>query len=90
MYEQSATMAKQMIDLQRLSVEGMINNMIILWDQTGNMLNSFMDQAAWVPDEGKKALREWVDSNKRGCESLKSAVSNGYNSLGKCFEKQMQ
>ncbi len=66
MYEQSATMAKQMIDLQRLSVEGMINNMIILWDQTGNMLNSFMDQAAWVPDEGKKALREWIDSNKKG------------------------
>ncbi len=87
MYEQSTTIAKQMIDLQRISVEGMINNMIVLWDQTGSMLNSVLDQAAWVPEEGKKAFREWIDSNKKGCESLKSAVNNGYNNLGKCFEK---
>ena len=87
MYEQSTTMAKQMIDLQRISVEGMINNMIMLWDQTGSVLNSFLDQAAWVPEEGKKACREWIDSNKKGCETLKNAVNNGYNNLGKCLEK---
>ena len=87
MYEQSA-MAKQMIDLQRMSVEGMINNMIMFWDQTGSMLSSFLDKSAWVPEEGKKTFREWVDSNKKGCETLKNAVNSGYNNLGKCLEKQ--
>ena len=86
MYEQSA-MAKQMIDLQRMSVEGMINNMIMFWDQTGNVLNSFLDKAAWVPEEGKKTFREWIESNKKGCETLKNAVNNGYNNLGRCWEK---
>jgi len=88
MYEQSAAMAKQMIDLQRISWEGMIGNAIIFWDQMGNMLNMFLNQAAWVPDEGKKAFREWIDSNKKGCETFKDAVNNGYASLGKCFERK--
>lgn len=86
MYEQSATMAKQMIDLQRVSVEGVISNMITFWDQTGSVLNSFLNQAAWIPEEGKKAFREWIDNNKRGCETLKTAVNDGYTSLGNCFE----
>ena len=86
MYEQSA-MAKQMIDMQRMSVEGMINNMIMFWEQTGSVLNSFLDKAAWLPEEGKKTCREWVESNKKGCETLKSAVNSGYNNLGKCLER---
>ncbi|MGC9966278.1 MAG: hypothetical protein ABSE08_12815 [Syntrophobacteraceae bacterium] len=88
MHEHSAAMAKQMIGLQRAGVESMIGNMMIFWEQTGSMLNSFLNQAAWLPEEGKKAFREWVDSNKKGCETFKDAVNNGYNSLEKCFEKQ--
>lgn len=86
MYEHSA-MAKQMIDMQRMSVEGMINNMIMFWDQTGSVMTSFMDKAAWIPEEGKKTFREWIESNKKGCETLKNAVNNGYNSMGKCLER---
>ena len=88
MYEQSAAIAKQMIGLQRISVEGMISNMIMFWDQTGSVMNSFLNQAAWVPEEGKKAFREWTDSNKKGCETLKNAVNNGYASLEKIFDKE--
>jgi hypothetical protein len=88
MYEQSATIAKQMIDLQKAGVEGMTSSMIMIWDQTGNMLSSFLNQAAWVPEEGKKVFREWVGTNKKGCETLKDAVNSGYSSLGKCFERK--
>jgi hypothetical protein len=88
MYEQSAAIAKQMIDLQRTGFEGMIGNAIIFWDQMGNAWDMFLNQAAWVPDEGKKAFREWIDSNKKGCETMKDAVNNGYASLGKCFERK--
>ena len=88
MYEQSAAIAKQMIDLQRTSIEGMIGNAIVFWDQMENAWNMFLNQASWVPEEGKKALREWIDSNKKGCETIKDAVNNGYASLGKCFERK--
>lgn len=87
MYEHSA-MAKQMIDLQRMSFEGVINNMITFWDQTGSVFNSFLDKAVWVPEEGKKTFREWIESNKKGCETLKNAMNSGYDNLGKYLEKQ--
>jgi hypothetical protein len=88
MYEQSAAMVKQMIDLQRIGVEGMIGSVIILWDQTGSVLNAILEQAPWTPEEGKKVFRAWVDSNKKGCETLKEAVNNGYTNLAKYFEKK--
>ncbi len=88
MYEQSTSMAKQMINLQKIGVEGMISNMIMFWEQTDSMLNVFLNQASWVPDEGKKVFREWIDSNKKGCETLKDVVNNGYTSLEKYLEKK--
>ena len=88
MYEESAKVAQQMIDMQRTIVEGMIGNMIIFWDQTGSICNSFLNQAAWMPEEGKKALHGWIDGNKTGCETLKEYVINGYANLGKYFERK--
>jgi len=88
MYEQTATMTKQMIDLQRISVEGLISNMIVFWEQTESMLNPFLNQSPLVPEEGRKVFHEWINRNKKGCETLKDAVNNSYDSLGKCFERK--
>ncbi len=73
--------AKQMIDMQRASVDGMINSLTMMWDQTAN----FFDGAACLPEEGRKALRQWVDINKKACEGLKIAIDSGYSNLEKFF-----
>lgn len=85
MMEQQARMTKQWMDLQRVAFDGMINNMILFWDQTEKMFGSYLDQAAWVPAEGRKAFREWVDGNKKGCETFKSAVNDGFSRMETCF-----
>lgn len=79
--DQQRVIVKQLMDLQRASFDGMINNMIIFWDQTGAMLGSFFDQAPMVPDEGRKAFREWIEGNKKGCEAFKNAVHDGFKRL---------
>ncbi len=78
---QQYRMMKQMIDMQRASCDGMINGMIMIWDQTGNAI----DGAAWFPEEGRKAFRQWVEMNKKACENLKSAIDSGYSNLDKFF-----
>lgn len=83
--EHQMRMAKQVLDMQKVAFTGMINNMILFWDQTEKMLGSFMDKAVWMPDEGRKAFKEWVDGNKKGCETYKSAVDDGFNRLASCF-----
>jgi hypothetical protein len=74
-------MVKQMIDLQRASSDGMINSLIIMWEQTGTLLEG----VTLFPEEGRKTLRQWVAINKKACENLKSAIGSSYSSLEKLF-----
>jgi len=78
---QQFRMVKQMIDLQRASSDGMIKSLIMIWEQTGTLLEG----ASWFPEEGRKALKQWVDINKKACEGLKSALDSGYSNLEKFF-----
>jgi hypothetical protein len=83
--DQQRMMAKHLMDLQRTTFEGMINNMIIYWDQTERMLGSYLQQAVWVPADGKKAFGEWIEGNRKGCETFKDAVNNGFKRLESCL-----
>jgi hypothetical protein len=83
---QQFKIAKQMIDMQRASAEGMINSLTAMWDQTGTLLEG----ATLLPEEGRKQLRQWVDVNKKACEGLKSAVDSGYSNLEKFFSEARQ
>ncbi len=83
--EQQTQVVKQMMDMQKMAVEGMLNNWIMYWDQTEKMVNAFTDQAVWLPEEGKKAIREWTDSGKKGCENIKNAIDDGYKRFERCF-----
>ncbi len=74
-------MVKQTIDLRRASSDGMFNGLIMMWGQTGTMIEG----ATLIPEEGRKALRQWVDMNKKACENLKSAIGGSYSSLEKLF-----
>lgn len=74
-------MAKQMVDMQKASAESMINALISMWDQAG----AVFDSATLLPEEGRKAFRQWVEINKKACENLKSAIDSGYSNLEKFF-----
>ena len=82
---QRSTVVKQMIDMQKASVDWIINNVIMMWDQSA----AFFD-GIWFPQEGKKAFRQWVDINKKACDDLKQAADRGYSNLEKAFERTAQ
>jgi hypothetical protein len=83
---QQFRMVKQMIDLQKASSDGMINSLIMIWEQTGTLIEG----AALFPEEGRKALGQWVDMNKKACENLKSVIGSSYASLEKFFATSCQ
>ncbi len=85
MLDQQMKTVKQMIDMQKSTVDGMINSMTMFWTQTETMMETFLVQAVWIPEEGKKALRDWVETNKQGCETFRNAVNDGYSNLEKMF-----
>ncbi|HOS96509.1 MAG TPA: hypothetical protein PLR71_03320 [Deltaproteobacteria bacterium] len=71
-------LVKQMVNLQKTSFENGFNMLVSLQDQMEKMVNTFVDQAPWLPAEGKKALANLTATYKKGREDLKKLVDDGY------------
>jgi hypothetical protein len=78
-------LAKQMIDFNKATFDNSFNSMVLLQEQTEKMVSSFLDQAAWLPEEGKKALKEWVSTYKKGREEYKKMVDESYKKVDSYF-----
>ena len=79
-------MIKQMISFNKSAFENTFNAMALLQDQMEKMSSTFLDQATWVPEEGKKVIDEWVTTYKKSREEFKSAVEGGFAKVEAYFE----
>jgi hypothetical protein len=80
-------LTKQMIDFNKASFDNTFTAMVLLQEQTEKMVNAFMEQATWLPREGKKALNEWVETVKKGREDFKKVVDQGFGKVEDYFAK---
>ena len=78
-------LTKQMIDFNKASFDNTFTAMILLQEQTEKMVNAFMEQATWLPGEGRKALNEWVETVKKGREDFKKVVDQGFGKVEDYF-----
>lgn len=69
---------KQMMNFNKGAFNNAYNAMIMVQDQTETLANSMLNQASWLPEEGKKALNDWVDAFKKGREAYKKTVDDAF------------
>ena len=79
------TAMKQMVQFNKNAFDQGFNAMEMLWQQNEKMTNSFLDQAPWFPEEGKKTVNEWMQLFKKGCDDFKRAADQNYNTMEKLF-----
>ncbi len=77
--------SKQMFDFNKMAFERSFAAMVVMQDQAEKMLNMLLDQNAWMPAEGKKALSDWVKAYKRGREDFKAAMDDNYKKVDAFF-----
>ncbi len=70
--------AKQMIEFQKAIFDNSFNAMAMIQDQTERIANMSMEQATWIPEEGKKFVDEWPKAYRLGCEDFKAAVDENF------------
>lgn len=83
--------AKQMMEFNKKAFDNSFSAMSALQDQTEKLILNFLDKAAWFPEEGKKAMNDWVRSYKKGREDFKTAADESYQKVSDYFaqmEKQ--
>ncbi len=76
---------KQMIEFNKAAFDNSLNAMVMLQEQTEKMVNTFLEQATWLPEEGKKAIGEWVKAYKKGRGDFKKAVDENYKKVEDFF-----
>ena len=74
-------MMKQMFDFNKTAVEKTFSAMTVMQDQTDKMFGLWLDQNKWFPEEGKKAVAEWVKTCKNGREEFKAKIDEGYKKM---------
>lgn len=77
--------AQQMIGFQKTLFENAYNAMILVQDQTEKMADSLMDQMTWMPEDGKKAVKDSVKMYKKARDDYKKAVDDGFSKLDSLF-----
>ncbi|MGB8719743.1 MAG: hypothetical protein WCD46_10580 [Desulfobacterales bacterium] len=76
---------KQMIDFNKATFDNTFNAMVMLQEQAERAANTLMEQANWLPEDGKKAINEWVKAYKKGREDFKKVVDENFQKVESFF-----
>ena len=69
---------KQMVDFNKATFDNSFNAMGMVQEQAERMLNMSLEQATWLPEEGKKVIDEWIKAYKKGREDFKKIVDENF------------
>ncbi len=77
--------AKQMMEFQKAAFDNSFNGMEMVQEQAEKMLNMSLEQATWLPEEGKKVIDEWRKAYQKGCEEFKKTVDDNFKKVEDFF-----
>ena len=69
---------KQMVQFNKTVFDNAFKAMNLAQEQGEKMLNALLDQATWIPEDGKKTITEWVKTYKKGLDDFKKTVDDQY------------
>jgi len=76
---------KQMTEFTRTTMDNTSKALAALQEQTEKMINMYIDMFPWIPEDGKKALREWNKPYRKGLEDFTVAMNEGCKKLEELF-----
>lgn len=77
--------AKQLVEFHKSTFDNTFNSLAILQEQTERMVNTFLQQATWLPAAGKDAVKNWVNIYKKGRIDFKEAAEKSYKKVEEYF-----
>ena len=77
----------QVIKFNKTIFDNAFKAMTMAQEQGEKMITSSLDQASWLPEEGKNAILNWIKAYQKGSETFKSAVDEQYKKVEDYFAK---
>ncbi len=60
----------------------------MVYEQNEKMVETFLNQATWMPAEGKKVIEEWLAAYRDGCNDFKKMVDDNYAKVEAYFDQK--
>jgi len=73
---------RQIMDFNKSAFDNSFNAMMNIGEQNEKMLRTMVDHS-WLPDEGKRAVLEWVNIYRKGWTDFKKAADESYKTMAK-------
>lgn len=83
-------MIRQMIDFNKTAHENAFKNMNMLQEQMEKMFNLYIDQAVGIPEEGKKAIKEWASMYKKGFDDFRKLMDENYGRFASFLQEKKE
>lgn len=80
-------MARQFIEFNKSSFDNSFNAIVVMQEHTDKMVQTFMEQATWLPAEGKKVLNEWAAAYRKGRDAYKKTVDDSFKKVEEYFDQ---
>jgi len=78
--------AKQMIDFNKAAIDNSFNAMAMVQEQMGKMTGTFLSQIPGLPEEGKKAIDEWMKAYQNGLDQFKKSLDENFEKVEALFK----
>ncbi len=78
--------AKQMIQFNKAAFDNSFTAMTMVYEQNEKMVNAFLAQATWLPENGKTAITDWLKAYQTGCADFKNMVEDSYQKVEDFFD----
>lgn len=78
---------KQMIQFNKTAFDNSFSAMSMVYEQNEKMVETFLGQAAWLPEDGKKTIKDWMTAYRTGCDDFKKMVDDSYAKVEAYFDK---
>lgn len=78
--------AKEMIDFNKTAFDNSFKAMSVLQDQSEKMVSMFIEQTAFIPEEGKKLVIDWINTYKKGRDEFKNSADESFKKVESFFK----
>jgi hypothetical protein len=77
---------RQMIQFNKSAYDNGIKGIEMMSEQNEKIVDTLLDNAVWMPAEGKKAVKDWMSAYRSGYEEFKKMVDDNYTKVEGYFE----
>jgi len=81
-------MVKQIIDFNKATLDNAYNAMCLLQDQAERLGQTTLEQATWLPEEGKKVINDLTDAYKKGRDDFKKGIDEAFAKVEEYFKSE--